>query len=336
MPDRTILVYSLADLGITALNYNFSTIAADGTFTVAATAAPSVATVTDTDSQDTVFNDGLPNSFASAPTQLLNGVVDGTTFTNVPTNPENRFEVFDSSGSSVGFIFDLHDANSASFGSLQGYVTTFELIPGQTYSVGSPNGLGDAAYDELLTCFAQGTLIATKTGQKPIEDLHIGDRVITRDNGLQPVRWIGRKTVSGQAGFAPIVFRKGAIGNLRDLRVSPLHRMLIKGWQAEMLFGEDEVLVSAKHLVNGETIYSEPCNQITYFHVLFDQHEIILGEGCPSESFFPGPATLGSVEYEVREELFALFPELATRPEIYGPTARRCLRKREAALIAPR
>ncbi|MGB0968881.1 MAG: Hint domain-containing protein [Halocynthiibacter sp.] len=339
MPDRTILVYSLADLGVTAANYNFSTIVTGGSFTVAAGATPSVATVSDTDNEDNIFNDGRPNSqggFAQAPFQQLTGNIDGTVFNGIATNPENEFEVFNSSGVSVGFIYDLHNGNSASFGSLQGYVTTFELIAGETYTVGPPNGLGNATYSELLTCFVKGTLISTVAGQKLIEDLQIGDMIVTRDNGQKPVRWVGMKTVVGQDAFAPIIFRKGAVGNLRDLRVSPLHRMLISGWQSEMLFGDAEVLACAKHLVNGETIYSEPCNQITYFHVLFDQHEIILGEGCPSESFFPGPATLGSVEYEVREELFALFPELATHPEIYGPTARRCLRKREAALIAPR
>ncbi|MBI1493030.1 Hint domain-containing protein [Halocynthiibacter styelae] len=336
MPDRTILVYSLVDLGITAGNYNFSTIATGGSFTVAAGAAPSVATVSDIDNEDTVFNDGLPNSqggFAQAPTQVLTGNIDGTAFSGAPTNPENEFEVFDSSGASVGFIYDLHNANSSSFASLQGYVTTFELIPGETYTVGPANGLGNATYNDLLTCFVSGTHIVTRRGEVAIENLQPGDEVMTRDNGLQTIRWIGATTVRGLGKFAPITFREGALGNTRDLQVSPLHRMLLTGWQAELLFGEAEVLANAKHLVNGDTIFSAPCEQVTYYHMLFDQHEIVFAEGCPSESFFPGPATLGSVDHQVREELFALFPELATIPESYGPTARRCLRGKEAALV---
>jgi len=334
MADRTLLVYSLADLGITSSNYNFSTIATGGTFTAAATAAPSVVTVTDNDSQDNVFNDGLPGSFASAPQQFLTGTIDGVTYNNTPTNPENRFEVFDSSGASVGFIHDLHNANSADFSSLQGYVTTFPLIPGETYTVGTPDGLGDASYSTFLVCFAEGSRITTARGQVVVEELREGDLVQTRDSGLQPIRWIGRRSVPGQGKFAPVTFRKGVLGNSRDLRVSPLHRMLLTGWQAEMLFGEAEVLACAKHLVNGDTIFSEPCGEITYFHILFDRHEIILAEDCPSESFFPGPATIGSVEYEVREELFALFPELKSNPEHYGPTARRCLGGKEEGLLS--
>lgn len=336
MPNRTILMYSLADLGVTAGNYNFSTIATGGTFTVAAGATPSVATVADTDNEDNIFNDGRPNSqggFAQAPLQRLTGNIDGTVFDDVLTNPENEFEVFNSSGVSVGFIYDLHNGNSASFGSLQGYVTTFELIAGETYTVGPPNGLGNATYSELLTCFAKGTLIATAAGQRQIEDLKIGDLVITQDHGCQPIRWIGSRTVAGRGSFAPIIFRKGVLGNTRDLWVSPLHRMLLNGWKSELLFGETEVLACAKHLVNGDTIFSEPCETITYYHMLFDEHEIVSAENCLSESFFPGPTTIGSIEDAVRQELFDLFPELAVAPDAYGPTARKCLRGREASLL---
>lgn len=334
MADRTVLVYSLADLGITASNYNFNNLTSSGTFSLTAGASPSAATVTDNDSDDTVFNDGLPGNFAQAPDQFLNGTVDGVVFNNAPTNPENQFEVFDSSNNFVGYIYDLHDSNSAAFSSLQGYVTTFELLPGETYTVGSRDGLGDANYADLLTCFVSGTRIVTEHGEVAIENLQIGDRVMTRDNGLQPIRWIGASKVRGQGKFAPITFRAGVLGNTRDLQVSPLHRMLLTGWKAEMLFGESEVLACAKHLVNGDTIFSDPCAEVTYYHLMFDQHEIVFSEGCPSESFYPGPATLGSVEYEVREELFALFPELRSTPGVYGPTARRCLRGREAGLLS--
>ena len=335
MPDRLVLVYSLADLGITAGNYNFGTIATGGTFTASATAAPTAATVTDTDIQDTVFNDGVPFNFAGAPTQqLLNGTIDGTTFVNAQTNPENEFEVFDSTGASVGFIYDLHNANSASFASLQGYVTTFEIVAGETYTVGPPNGLGNVNYDTLLTCFAQGTRIETVRGPVAIEDLKLTDLVVTRDREPQQIKWIGRRRVIGKGKFAPVVIKKGALENTQDLRVSQLHRMLICGWRAELLFGASEVLACAKHLINGDTIFLEPCDEISYFHILFDQHEIIVAENCFSESYFPGPTAVGSIDEEVREELFALFPELARDPTSYGATARMCLRKHEAAMVS--
>ncbi|GGX60421.1 hypothetical protein GCM10007385_32110 [Tateyamaria omphalii] len=333
MPDRTILVYSLSDLGITAANYNFGTIATGGTFTASAAAAPTAATVTDTDSQDNIFNDGVPGNFAAAPTQLLNGTIDGTVFTNAPTNPENEFEVFDSSGASVGFIYDLHNANSAAFSSLQGYVTTFELVPGETYSVTRTTGLPTTSYDDFLTCFVQGTRIETVDGPVAIEELREGDLIMTRDDGAQPLRWLGQTKTVGKDRFAPIMIKEGALGNSRDLRVSPLHRMLICGLRAELMFGESEVLVCAKHLVDGDTIFSEPCDEITYFHLMFDQHQIVMAEGCPSESYYPGATTMNSIEEDIREEVLALFPELEHRTGSYGPTVRMCLRRREAALL---
>lgn len=326
MPDRTILVYTSSDLGLSGH-------IPGSTFTASATAAPTAMTVTDMDPDTDVFNDGQPGNFAQAPTQFLNGTLDGVTYVNTPTNPENEFQVFDSSGAQVGFIYNLQNSNSNSAAAFQGYVSTFRLIPGETYSIGTIDGLGDANYSDLLTCFVSGTCIVTERGEIAIENLQIGDRVMTRDNGLQPIRWIGASKVRGQGKFAPITFRAGVLGNTRDLRVSPLHRMLLTGWKAEMLFGETEVLACAKHLVDGGTIFSDPCAEVTYYHLMFDQHEIVFAEGCPSESFYPGPATLGSIEHEVREELFTLFPELRSTPAIYGQTARRCLRGRETAVL---
>ncbi len=334
MPDRLVLVYSLNDLGINAGNYNFSTLATGGTFTAAGTASPTAATITDTDSQDNVFNDGAPGNASAAPTQqLLNGTIDGTTFTNAPSNPENEFEVFDSNGDSVGFIYDLHNANSAAFSSLQGYVTTFEIVPGETYTVIRTSALPNTNYDTFLTCFAEGTMIDTNKGKIAIENLACEDLVLTQDCGPQPINWIGNRTVVGKGKFAPILIKRGALGNSRDLRVSPLHRMLICDWRAELMFGEPEVLVAAKHLVNGETIYSDECDEVTYFHMLFDRHQIVTSEDILSESFFPGPTTLDCIESEVLEELLALFPELAKDSSSYGQTARMCLRQYEAAIV---
>ncbi|MEO9515999.1 MAG: Hint domain-containing protein [Paracoccaceae bacterium] len=335
MPDRLVLVYSLADLGITAGNYNFSTLATGSTFTASATAAPSEATISDTDTEDNIFNDGVPGNFSGAPVnQLLSGTIDGTVFTNEPSNPENEFQVTDSDGTVVGFIYDLHDANSAAFSSLQGYVTTFDIIPGETYTVVRTSNLVQAEYNTFLTCFAQGTLIQTGKGPVAVEDLEVSDLVETRDDGVQPIRWMGHSTVVGKGKFAPIRVKKGALGNTRDLLVSPLHRILIcGGWRAELFFGEPELLACAKHLVNGDTIFVDPCEQITYFHLMFDRHQIITAENCPSESYFPGPTTLDSVDEAIREELFSLFPELESGGQDYGPTARICIRGTESASL---
>lgn len=187
--------------------------------------------------------------------------------------------------------------------------------------------------ETLIICFTEGTRIATAQGLRPVQDLRIGDLVVTRDHGLQPVRWAGQRRVAAEGNFAPVRFDAGTIGNERPLLVSPQHRMLIRGGEVNMLFGEGEVLASAKHLINGGSVREMPGGCVTYVHLLFDGHEIIYAEGTPSESFYPGDTGLGAVEDAVREELFTLFPELRDPVASYGDTARMCLRKHEAQLM---
>lgn len=182
-------------------------------------------------------------------------------------------------------------------------------------------------------CFVAGMLIETATGPRAIETLRLGDLVCTRDNGLQPVRWIGSRQVTGLGDFAPVRFAPGALGNTRALMVSPQHRMLLGGWQAELLFGTSEVLVVARHLVDGTAVRRVPMRQVSYVHLMFDRHEIIASDGVPSESFHPGDYLLNG-DREMRAELVALFPDLALCTGRAGwHTARRVLRGHEAALL---
>lgn len=184
-------------------------------------------------------------------------------------------------------------------------------------------------------CFTPGTLILTPAGPRPIESLAIGDRVITRDHGAQRIRWIGRRKMPARGRFAPIRFMPGALGNTREMRVSPQHRMLLQGWRAELLFGTDEVLVAAKHLVNGDTIHVDPSDTVEYIHLLFDRHEIVYSEGCPSESFHPGEHMMES-DQAIREELLAIFPELDNETgRRQWAMARSVLKAHEAALLRP-
>ena len=179
-------------------------------------------------------------------------------------------------------------------------------------------------------CFVKGTLIETDIGPLPIETLRAGDKVATFDNGLQRIRWIGKREVCGLGGDAPIVFEAGALGNYRRLLVSPQHRMLMTDWRAEMYFGSPEVLVAAVHLVNGTTIRQQPQPKITYFHMVFDQHEIIFAEGIRTESLHLGAEALGRLDTKTSSEILALFPEAAYRDK---ETARPCLRAYETALV---
>ena len=89
--------------------------------------------------------------------------------------------------------------------------------------------------------------------------------------------------------------------------------MLIEGAETEVLFGEASVLVSAQSLVNGGMIrVAKGAKSVEYIHILFDQHEIVFANGAPTESLFPGSQVLDGLEQAAREELFEIFPELAT------------------------
>ena len=186
-----------------------------------------------------------------------------------------------------------------------------------------------------IACFTRGSQIKTQSGEVAIEDLAVGDRVETLDHGLQPIRWIGSSKCQATGNMAPILIRKGALGNTRDLRVSPQHRMLLSGWHAEVLFGEREVLATAKSLVNDHSILREEGDEVEYFHMLFDTHEIVYAEGAPSESFHPGPEGWKALDAPTRNEILELFPQLANGNfDSYGPSARASLKYKEGSLLS--
>ncbi|MBV1863620.1 MAG: Hint domain-containing protein [Rhodobacteraceae bacterium] len=197
--------------------------------------------------------------------------------------------------------------------------------------------------EHIIPCFTPGTLIATMRGEKRVEDLKVGDRVITRDNGAQEIRWIGVKAMSGAELAAnphlqPILIRQGALGKglpERDMLVSPNHRVLVNNSDVHLYFNQSEVLVPAKHLLESGVGIQTVCDTGTsYIHILFDNHEVVLSDGAWTESFQPGDLTLGGIASEQREEIFALFPELE-KPEgreEYS-AARQSLKKHEARLL---
>lgn len=201
------------------------------------------------------------------------------------------------------------------------------------------NLLSTTSFSEIeqVICFAAGTRLRTPEGERAVETLAAGDLVETLDRGAQPVRWVGRRLVPARGRFAPVRIRAGAFGAARDLLVSPQHRMLLRGPEAELLFGAPEALAAARHLVDGDRVrIDETMDVVEYVHVLFDRHEIVFAEGAPTESFHPGAAALAGVTDGAREELFALFPELRGRAEGLGPLARPVLRAHEARALARR
>ncbi|MFN3822414.1 MAG: Hint domain-containing protein [Pseudorhodobacter sp.] len=187
---------------------------------------------------------------------------------------------------------------------------------------------------EHIICFRAGTRIATPRGQVPVEALRPGDAVLTRDHGPQKVRWTEARTVPGEGHFAPVRIGARVLPGLeRDLVVSPQHRLLFEGYRAELLFGQSEVLVTAAHLVDGRAVLRDPVAEVTYVHFLLDRHEIVFAEGAATESFHPGTQGFDALADPAREELFAIFPGLRADLSVYGPAARRCLRRHEALLM---
>jgi len=230
-------------------------------------------------------------------------------------------DVLDLNGLNAGAVTYTNTDNTA--GGLSGFV---ELNDGSILTF---------TEIEDVICFTPGTRILTPEGPRPIETLRPGDMVITRDDGAQPIRWIGSRMDRGDGKNDPIRFETGgAFGAERPLLVSPQHRMLVQGYRAELICGEEEVLVSAKHLVDGVNVRIAPCRAVTYIHLMLDRHQVIYAEGAATESFHLGDEGLKALRDAAREDLFTLFPEYRADPSVYGDTARRCVKAFEARLLA--
>jgi hypothetical protein len=208
-----------------------------------------------------------------------------------------------------------------------------------TYTYTVENGVGTTDTGmvtvEQVPCFVAGTLIDTDKGRRPVHLLEPGDLVMTRDNGVQPLRWIGRRRVAARGSMAPVRIAGGTLGDHETVMVSPQHRVLVQDVLAHLMFDEPEVLAAAKYLVNGDRIRVVEGGEVEYVHLLFDQHEIIRANGLLSESFLPGDEITNIFAEETLSEIVTIFPELDPATGAgYGPPARRILRSFEAAALA--
>ncbi len=212
-------------------------------------------------------------------------------------------------------------------GDIEDFNFTYTIDDGSSDDIGIVNV-------SSIPCFVAGTMIQTPTGEAPVNDLKPGDLVITRDDGPCPVRWVGTRTVQATGDFAPIHIRAGTFGGHRDLLVSPQHRILLSDSLSELLFGEGEVLVAAKDLLNDHSVTRQIGGSVQYVHVMFDKHQVIYSEGLASESFLPGPQTSELFERPQIEEICNLFPQLdPATGQGYSGSARRTLRGFEAQLL---
>ncbi len=200
-------------------------------------------------------------------------------------------------------------------------------------------------FESSPICFTPGTLIETDAGLVPVEDLAVGDRVLTLDNGFEPVRWTGRRSFSAaeltrRPELCPVRIRASAMAPgwpAADLVVSPQHRVLVSHACMAILHAEAQVLVAAEHLIDGRGITREPAGAgVTYIHFMFDRHEVVLSNGAWSESFNADRRSMGLVGEAQRAEILAIFPGLARAGGglRYRPTVRPVIKGHEIASLA--
>jgi hypothetical protein len=191
-----------------------------------------------------------------------------------------------------------------------------------------------------VPCFSSGTLIETSRGPVCVEDLNITDHVLTYDFGYQPIRWIGSRSLSraqleANPKLKPILIRADALGlghPKEDLIVSPQHRVLVSSQIAMRMFGSKDVLIPAHKLLPlpGIDTLHNAIFGVEYWHILFDDHQIIWSNGTPTESLFTGPEAINAISSEGREEIQALFPEIC-EPD-FAPISARYIPKTGAVM----
>ena len=186
---------------------------------------------------------------------------------------------------------------------------TLDSLSGSTFS-----GMTGNRQDGFVPCFTPGAMIATTSGARPVEDLCPGDLVVTRDNGLEPLRWVGRVERPVESPLVPVRIAAGSLGPgmpSADLVVSPQHRMLVRSRIAARMFGTAEVLIPAKRLLGFPGVTEDhDRSEVTYIHLLFDGHQVIFANGAPTESLYLGPGTRAALSVEARSEIRALFPDM--------------------------
>jgi hypothetical protein len=230
---------------------------------------------------------------------------DGTVLT-----AQNRYSVWDDNDGDTGVNSLTVDGDGNSYSGEIVLLAGAGAQAGQVITVNEIEG---------IICFGGDTGILTDMGYIAADELEVGDLIQTVDDGLQPVRWIGKRklgemVLDAYPKLRPIRICAGALGQglpEEPVWVSPQHRVLVRGKVAEKMFGESEVLVAAKQLVLLDGIDIDfDVDEITYVHILLDEHQIVFAEGAEMESLYTGPQTLEMLTDEQYEEVVALFPEV--------------------------
>jgi len=240
------------------------------------------------------------------------------------SGPNDRLVIAPSnaSGQIEGFVA----GDTISLGVLYGSLNLISESPDDTFiqildSGGSAVGELDLAGDYLLSnlhldtdgnltttqelpCYCPGTLIRTIEGDVPVEDLVIGNEVLTHSGAMRPIKWIGRRSyaarfILGRKDVLPICFETGSLGDrapIRDLWVSPHHAIYLDG-----------LLIEAKDLINDISIYqADVAEEVSYFHIELETHDVILADGAWAESFLDNDSR---TIFHNAQEFALLYPE---------------------------
>lgn len=172
-----------------------------------------------------------------------------------------------------------------------------------------------------MPCLTPGILITTERGDIAVEDLRLGDKVLTRDNGYQEIRWIGARSLSGRflldnPHLRPVRISQDAFGEampINEATLSPNARLPVVEEAAGLLKKTGEAMVPVKHMINQSSVQQVDSIGITYILIMFDRHEVIAASGFWFECFHPGDYSMGAMGNAQRNEIFEIFPEVEAK-----------------------
>ena len=201
-------------------------------------------------------------------------------------------------GFAVGDIIDLANSDATKIklgannvltisggttGTVKIHLAKSESFAGDVFHLQSDGGSGLFITETEQPCYCRGTLILTDRGERRVEELEIGDKLVTLAGAQRPIKWIGRRGyagryILGRQDVLPICIKPGALGDgvpRRDLWISPHHAMFL-----------ENVLIEARDLVNGVSIVqATEVDEVEYFHLELETHDVIIAEGAASETF---------------------------------------------------
>ena len=240
-------------------------------------------------------------------------------FTQTSTSGSTTITIDGGTGEDAGIDYDTLNLSG------QGEYTLTQTVDADgdstsgTVTYASGQVVNFSEIENLITCFTPGSMIRSEQGQVAVENLGVGDLIETQDHGLQAIRWIGCRKLDAidlrlHPKLRPIRISAGALATglpKQDLVLSPQHRVLVRSKITDRICGEAEVLIPVKKLlgIDGIDIVADQ-EAVTYFHLLFDQHEIVFANDAPTDSLFLGAQSLKSLSPEMLDEINTLFPEI--------------------------